>query len=41
VNTATPPTHRAHRQVVADVSEWALGLEPGALRAAVDAASAA
>ncbi|MEV4687372.1 TetR/AcrR family transcriptional regulator [Microbacterium sp. LWH3-1.2] len=41
VNTATPPTHRAHRQVVADVSEWALGLEPGALRAAVDAASEA
>ena len=35
VNTANPPTHRAQRQVVADVSEWALGLEPGALRTAI------
>jgi AcrR family transcriptional regulator len=41
VNTATPPTHPAHEHVVADVSEWALGLEPGALRAAVEAAAAA
>jgi AcrR family transcriptional regulator len=37
VNTAAPPDHRAHRQVVADVSEWTLGLEPGELRAAIDA----
>ncbi|MFB7894270.1 TetR/AcrR family transcriptional regulator [Microbacterium sp. NPDC056044] len=41
VNTATPPTHPAHRHVVADVSEWALGLEPGTLRAAIDAESPA
>ena len=37
VNTAAPPSHRAHQQVVADVSEWTLGLEPGILRAAIDA----
>lgn len=37
VNTAAPPDHRAHRQVVADVSEWTLGLEPGVLRVAIDA----
>ena len=37
VNTAAPPAHRAQREVVADVSEWALGVEPGALRAAIDA----
>ncbi|WP_426324018.1 TetR/AcrR family transcriptional regulator [Microbacterium sp. E-13] len=38
VNSSDPPAHRAHEQVVADVSEWTLGLEPGVLRAAIDAA---
>jgi AcrR family transcriptional regulator len=36
VNASTQIEHPAHRQVVADVAEWALGLEAGRLRGAID-----
>lgn len=36
VNSTADLTHPAHRYVVADVAEWALGLEPGMLRRAID-----
>lgn len=36
VNSSAPIEHPAHTQVVADVAEWALGLEAGRLRAAID-----
>lgn len=35
VNSSQPITHPAHTRVVADVAEWALGLEVGALREAI------
>jgi AcrR family transcriptional regulator len=38
VNASTQIEHPAHTQVVADVAEWTLGLEPGRLRGAIDAA---
>ncbi|MFS0913071.1 TetR/AcrR family transcriptional regulator [Microbacterium sp. 179-I 3D2 NHS] len=37
VNASVPYEHPAHTRVVADVAEWALGLPPGVLRAAIDA----
>jgi AcrR family transcriptional regulator len=37
VNSTADWAHPAHRQVVADVAEWALGLEPRTLRAVIDA----
>ena len=36
VNSTAESPHPAHRHVVADVADWALGLEPGTLRAAID-----
>ena len=36
VNASVQIEHPAHVRVVADVAEWSLGLEPGALRAAID-----
>lgn len=37
VNSSQPIEHPAHTRVVADVAEWALGLEVGALREAMAA----
>ena len=39
VNSTAEWTHPAHRHVVADVAEWALGLAPGTLRGAIDSES--
>lgn len=36
VNSTAEITHPAHSRVVADVAEWALGLQPGVLRELVD-----
>lgn len=36
VNSSVQIEHPAHTQVVADVAEWALGLETGRLREAID-----
>lgn len=36
VNSTSEWAHPAHRHVVADVADWALRLEPGTLRAAID-----
>nr|WP_091707567.1 TetR/AcrR family transcriptional regulator [Microbacterium sp. cf046] len=36
VNSAVELDHPAHRHVVADVAEWALGIEAGRLRALID-----
>lgn len=37
VNSSTTIEHPAHTQVVADVAEWALGVEAGRLREAIEA----
>lgn len=35
-NSTVPASHPAQREVVADVADWALGLEPGAVRSAIE-----
>jgi AcrR family transcriptional regulator len=36
VNSTSAPAHPAHLHVVADVADWALGLEPGTVQDAVE-----